>query len=196
MSTVHFILCVKLSGVNCIVIRVDLGYIFTYLMLAGTSATTRASSRAQPPTPPSNSTSGPSFSSPCPTSGAAMSSTCRFDLYWPLLTSNIDHKLIDLINTILNLCQPKLTATDFCKPKLTLTNLIQGDTSGCAKPSIDFKTKVPFLPGLDRPKRNFCCEVNWMFWTSVIVTLYACTHFRRQLPWHARIRSKGSWFHP
>ena len=142
------------------------------IAIAGTSATTRASSRAPPPTPPSNSTSGPSCSSPCPTSGAAMSSTCRFDLYWPLLTSNIDHKLIDLINTILNLCQPKLTATDFCKPKLTLTNLIQGDTSGCAKPSIDFKTKVPFLPGLDRPKRNFCCEVNRWFCTTWCVTLY------------------------
>ena len=40
---------------------------------------------------------------------------------------------------------------------------LQGDTSGCDEPPIDFKTKVPFglvCPGLARPKHNFCYVVN------------------------------------
>ena len=32
--------------------------------------------------------------------------------------------------------------------------LIQGDTSGCAKPPIDFKTKFPLWPGQARPGQN------------------------------------------
>ena len=34
--------------------------------------------------------------------------------------------------------------------------VIQGDTSGCAKPPVDFKTKVPFWPGL--VLRNLMCR--------------------------------------
>ena len=33
-------------------------------------------------------------------------------------------------------------------------SLIQGDTSRCAKPPVDFETKVPLWPGKARPGQN------------------------------------------
>ena len=42
-------------------------------------------------------------------------------------------------------------------------SFVQGDTSGSAKSPVDFIPKVPFWPGLARPKRNFCFEVNGRF---------------------------------
>ena len=54
-------------------------------------------------------------------------------------------------------------------------NLLQGDPSPCAKPPVDFKSKVPFglvCPGLARPKRSFTFEVNGRFCTRRRVTLY------------------------
>ena len=44
--------------------------------------------------------------------------------------------------------------------------VVQGDHSTCSKPPVDFKTKVPFWPGQDRPKRNFSFEVNGRFVTT------------------------------
>ena len=53
--------------------------------------------------------------------------------------------------------------------------LVQGDTSGCDEPPVDFKTKVtlwPRRPGQARPKRNFCFYLNGRFVTTWCVTLY------------------------
>ena len=49
---------------------------------------------------------------------------------------------------------------------------VQGDTSGCAKPPVDFKTKVLFWPCLAWPKQNLCFEVNERLCTTWCVTLY------------------------
>ena len=54
---------------------------------------------------------------------------------------------------------------------------IQGDTSDCGEPPVDFRTKVPFglaCPGAGeaRPKRNFCFDVNGKFESTRFVTLY------------------------
>ena len=40
---------------------------------------------------------------------------------------------------------------------------IQGDHSGCAKPPVDIKTKVPFYYEAHVLKQNFCFEVNGRF---------------------------------
>ena len=60
---------------------------------------------------------------------------------------------------------------DICRwvVKLICQDLyVQGDTSCCLKPPVDFKTKVPFWSGQARTgqarsKRNFCFEVNGRF---------------------------------
>ena len=39
---------------------------------------------------------------------------------------------------------------------------IQGDHSACAKPPVDFKTKVPLWPGLALPNWDFCfAQAEW-----------------------------------
>ena len=43
---------------------------------------------------------------------------------------------------------------------------LQGDTSGCDEPPVDFNTTVLIWPGLARQKRNFCFEVNGRFVTT------------------------------
>ena len=44
-------------------------------------------------------------------------------------------------------CQKIVNFNDFGR-------LIQGDTSRCPKPPVDFKTKVPFWPGLTWPGQS------------------------------------------
>ena len=60
------------------------------------------------------------------------------------------------------------TAQTFSSSVGSFSYHILGDPSLCLKPPVDFKTKVPFWPGLARsgqarPKRNFCSEVNRRF---------------------------------
>ena len=40
-----------------------------------------------------------------------------------------------------------------CKTDTILAKEIQGDTSGCDEPPVDFKTKVPFWPGMFWPSQ-------------------------------------------
>ena len=66
--------------------------------------------------------------------------------------------------------------TVYLRNKFLCLNYLQGDHSACAKPPVDFTTKVPLWPSLPwpaRPKRNFCFEVNGRFCTSWMVTLYS-----------------------
>ena len=46
-------------------------------------------------------------------------------------------------------------------------------------------------PGLARPKRNFCFEVNIMFWPTWCVTLYVCTGVVKNAS--SRLRDIVSW---
>ena len=39
------------------------------------------------------------------------------------------------------------------KGRCHVDTYVQGDTSGCDEPPTDFKTKVPFWPGLSRPSQ-------------------------------------------
>ena len=56
------------------------------------------------------------------------------------------------------------TGEELSKPQFS--SMIQGETSRCAKSQFDFKTKVALWPGLARPKRNFCFDVNGRFCTT------------------------------
>ena len=49
---------------------------------------------------------------------------------------------------------------------LIIIHHIQGDPSRCAKPPVDFKTKVLYWTGLARQKRNIYFEVNGRFCTT------------------------------
>ena len=55
---------------------------------------------------------------------------------------------------------------------------LQGDHSGCDKPPVNFKTKVPFQHEAHVLNRNLCFEVNGRFDTTWMVTLYSS----RRLP--------------
>ena len=92
--------------------------------------------------------------------------------WWCLKVQNGSKYLVTLFVPLSWSMQRFISSSTFLgiTPAVESNICIQGDPSRCAKLPVNFK--VLFWPGLARPKRNFCFEVNERFWTTWWVTLY------------------------